>query len=934
MQPPSQATPLSALERVEVDGGLLLVVDRQLGQVWWLQEPDLVLRRQPQGGVVGAGAATLRLGAEWVPIRLTGRASGTPPRVEFGLHLPAVRPGALARAAPGLAPLGLLDATVEASLDVTLDGRDGRPESARAALRAGAGAIDLGEGRRVAIAGLEARAVATPGAVRIEQATLRLAPPPAAEEEVSASPAPAPPQARQRPAPPAAGRPSLPAAPRSGPVITAAAEAHRAGEGDGATWRGAVTLAVDAVRFADLATYWPEGIARGARAWMVRNITAGTVRDGRFRIAGEVTPGAPGGGLAVTALAGTAEATDATVHWLRPIPPVEGAAARAEFGLSEIVVHVRGGRQQGTRLEARESVLRFAGFDSGPGTADLEFHLAGPVQDLWAVLRHPRLRLLDRRRIEIQDPSGALEGRLSLAFPLLDDLPVEDLRLRAEARLNEVRVPKVLLGQDLVRGALDLRVDNDGLRATGTGQFVETPVRVGVEMDFRPGRPDQVISRETVSAARVAPRALAALGADLGDVLTGGTIAIEARNETRRSGLGRATVRADLREAALALDPLGWSKPAGRDGLAEAELRLRNGALQAVENARLEAGDLAVRARVAAFRDGRPERIELLESRIGASRFSGTALPPPAREGGGGEWRLALEGPVLDLRRAFAARLPDRPSPPPDAQGTPALTIAARFERVLLGEQRQLLALAAEAQLDSRGVLRAAQARARTAETSSGGAVAFSLVPQADGRRQLTLTAEDAGALLRAVDLIGSIQGGTLQVEGTYEHARPGATLTGMADMSDFVVRDAPAIGKLLQALSVYGLLEALRGPGLGFARLVAPFSLSPQALEVHDGARAFSASLGVTMRGRIDRRRGLVDMEGTIVPVYVFNQLLGNIPLLGRLFSPETGGGLFATAFRVQGPLNDPQVTVNPLSTLTPGVLRNLFRLDQAGRP
>ena len=31
--------------------------------------------------------------------------------------------------------------------------------------------------------------------------------------------------------------------------------------------------------------------------------------------------------------------------------------------------------------------------------------------------------------------------------------------------------------------------------------------------------------------------------------------------------------------------------------------------------------------------------------------------------------------------------------------------------------------------------------------------------------------------------------------------------------------------------------------------------------------------------------------------------------PLLGRLFSPEAGGGLFAATYRVQGPLDDPAV-------------------------
>ena len=75
------------------------------------------------------------------------------------------------------------------------------------------------------------------------------------------------------------------------------------------------------------------------------------------------------------------------------------------------------------------------------------------------------------------------------------------------------------------------------------------------------------------------------------------------------------------------------------------------------------------------------------------------------------------------------------------------------------------------------------------------------------------------------------------------------------------------------------------------------------------------------------------MDIEGTIVPAYMFNALLGNIPILGRLFSPEQGGGLFAATYKVQGPLADPAVTVNPLAALTPGFLRGLFGIFEQGR-
>ena len=97
--------------------------------------------------------------------------------------------------------------------------------------------------------------------------------------------------------------------------------------------------------------------------------------------------------------------------------------------------------------------------------------------------------------------------------------------------------------------------------------------------------------------------------------------------------------------------------------------------------------------------------------------------------------------------------------------------------------------------------------------------------------------------------------------------------------------------------------------------------------LAMHD-ARAFSASLGVTAQGWLDLGRKQVEVRGTVVPAYFFNSLPGRIPLIGRLFSPERGGGVLAAEYTIHGRLDDPGVSVNPLATLTPGFLRGFFRL------
>jgi hypothetical protein len=172
---------------------------------------------------------------------------------------------------------------------------------------------------------------------------------------------------------------------------------------------------------------------------------------------------------------------------------------------------------------------------------------------------------------------------------------------------------------------------------------------------------------------------------------------------------------------------------------------------------------------------------------------------------------------------------------------------------------------------------------------------------------------------------VRTMQGGQLSIQAQYDDARPDRPLSGTANIADFRIRNAPALAKLLQAMTLYGLVEVMQGSGLGFGRLTAPFQLTDAALELTD-ARAFSPSLGLTMKGRIDLDAEQLDMQGTIVPAYFFNSLLGNIPLVGKLFSPERGGGVFAASYTLHGPLEDPVVSVNPLAALTPGFLRGLF--------
>ena len=63
-------------------------------------------------------------------------------------------------------------------------------------------------------------------------------------------------------------------------------------------------------------------------------------------------------------------------------------------------------------------------------------------------------------------------------------------------------------------------------------------------------------------------------------------------------------------------------------------------------------------------------------------------------------------------------------------------------------------------------------------------------------------------------------------------------------------------------------------------------------------------------------------------MPAYGINSVLENVPLIGRVLTGREGEGVFGFSYRVGGTTDDLSLLVNPLSVLTPGILRRIFEI------
>lgn len=195
------------------------------------------------------------------------------------------------------------------------------------------------------------------------------------------------------------------------------------------------------------------------------------------------------------------------------------------------------------------------------------------------------------------------------------------------------------------------------------------------------------------------------------------------------------------------------------------------------------------------------------------------------------------------------------------------------------------------------------------------------------GAWRLTLGSRNVGECLRAYGYENA-RGGRLAFEGTLDPAAAGLALEGKLTVETVTLSRVPWMVKLVSLASLRGLLELGSEQDVELDRVVATFAHRPPALlEVRD-AVAHGPKLGLRLAGTIDTAKDTVDLDGTIIPsYYLLNEGVDRIPVVGGILKYATGGAVQAVTFTVRGSRAEPAVSVQPLSSLAPGVTREWLR-------
>jgi hypothetical protein len=317
--------------------------------------------------------------------------------------------------------------------------------------------------------------------------------------------------------------------------------------------------------------------------------------------------------------------------------------------------------------------------------------------------------------------------------------------------------------------------------------------------------------------------------------------------------------------------------------------------------------------------DGRLAAIDLRRFHLGATEMSGRLV---VRADGG--YDVTVQGAGFDAAPLL------RDSGDTETDALPPLTLTARFDRLWFSTGSPIENASGRLVYDGKSW------REVDIAAALGSKQKLSLrLTSAGAMRHMSFTASDAGSALRALNVAETVNGGRLVLTLARDMARDGpkgeAPWRGNQALRDINVVKTPVLARLLSLASLTGIVNALSGKGIDFVRVDVPLTYGNRVARVTN-ARAVGSELGLTANGEVNLRTDRLRLEGTIVPAYTINSVLGNIPLLGDLLTGAKGSGVFAATYRMEGPLGAPKVTVNPLAALAPGFLRNLLGIFDGG--
>jgi hypothetical protein len=532
-----------------------------------------------------------------------------------------------------------------------------------------------------------------------------------------------------------------------------------------------------------------------------------------------------------------------------------------------------------------------------PAMGDIHLRTRSDLQTALSIMDLPPFEYMKKVNLSPAIATGEVDVTAFMTVPLKKGTKPKEVDFYVEADVKGVESSGLFPGRLLTADTLKFTADTTQVTVEGAAQVEGQPTDIDWNMPVVFGqKPHSVLHADLILTSDV----LSEFNIALPEGFFTGETPAQVVLDLAKGQPPRYEISSGLLGSAIALPNLGWRKGTKEAGTLFVAGQF--GENPTVDELRLEAAGLTAKGHVEFDEDGKFASLVLPELKLKKWMDVSARVSPPSASG----TSVALSGGFID-----AGRFPE------SSKGGGTSNLDIRLDKLRINDGIALTSLR------SKAVSRGGLSGRFDALVNGNSPLSGKLTPGKNGTL-IALNADDAGQVLRDAGIFKASYGGDLALE-----LRP----TGDKGDFDFAfavhktrLRNSGAMASLLNSISVVGLLQQMEEEGIHFENVTGNGKIRRNGIQI-DQLSATGASMGITVHGWYDPNTKTVDFEGVITPIYMVNGAFQTI--LGKLFGREKGEGLFGFTYTVKGDADAPKVAVNPLSILTPGVFREIFRSD-----
>ncbi len=673
-----------------------------------------------------------------------------------------------------------------------------------------------------------------------------------------------------------------------------------------------LALSVPEMSVSHVKQIWPWFAAYGAHNWASEKLFGGTVRDSRLVLSAR--PGRFGSGVPLSRdeISGYFAVSGARFDVTGQIPPVRDGVGTISFQGTDADIRLVSGTvylPTGRTVAASNGTFVIRRGDVPPVIGALNIDIAGSADAVAELASYKPIDAMRHLALAPEEFSGSVTGNIEARIPLQAAVNMADLGWAVKLAYTGLSIAKPFEGQSVTdaSGTIDV---------VPTVAFIKADARLnGIEAKLDLAEPlggSGVARRRDISLV-LDSKARSAMAPGLESILAGPV-------SVKMSGEGaRRTITADLVDATLSVPWVGWSKGPGIPAKLAFGYETVDGETR-VSNLKLSGQSFSLSGAATLTKLG------LSQARFDkVSLNRGDDVAVDIRRSGEG-YAISARGASFDARALIKQALDTGRGGEGDAKAVP-IVLDAEIGSVS-GFQGEALANVKIAYRGSGSRIAGLKASGTTA---SGDAFSVSDATQS-GQRTVSMASANAGAVLRFFDIYPYMDGGRIKLDLASNGNSP---LRGQIDARDFALVDEPRLRSIVSsrpAGDTRSLNEAVRGDldtsRVGFERGFARIEKGKGYLSIENGVLRGPA-IGTTFQGSLYDAKGNMSITGTFMPAYGLNRLFGEIPLLGQLLGNGRDRGLIGITYKVAGDAKSPQLQVNPISAIAPGIFRSIFEFN-----